>query len=437
MKIMVNILKSLILKLENELLFFEENSKYLLKRKMEIAREYFIGLKIANFLESLKESAKTVDDIKIEYEKFSKEIIPNSNLTFGEVFVIFEEDTTVDTISYGILTCKDSKKYTPQIACEKTFQVNEAYRTIGEKTIVTCLQIFEEYFGSILKILISKKPEAYFYDKSIKYSSIINKKIEDLKRELINQEAELLMYSVSETIEKVNQIHKLKLEKYQDIWDAYIELDLRRNLIVHNEGKVNQKYLFDLPKKFAKPQNDSRLLCDDIYVINSIESLIKFAYLLYYLISDGKNELQFLDSIAFEFLCSEKWEIAFFAYGLLLAIPTLTNIEKTIYKIDLLIAKKHINGLAKTKEEIERLDVSGMENRYQIAKGLLLEDYKEVNKLLNIDYPLSFNFQMIQTWPLFIEYRESDQYKEFINEHQTEYARYELKESETTTNDSE
>jgi hypothetical protein len=430
MKITVNILKSLILKLESELLFFEENTKFLTKRKLEVAKEYYVGLKIKNFLDSLKEQEKTLDGIREEYQKFSKEKIPESNLTFGDVFIINEEETTAENIAYGLLICKDNKRYMPQLACEKVFQVNVAYRTIGEKTIVNCLQIFEEYFSNILKILISKKPEAYFYDKTIKYSSLINKNIEDLTNELINQEVGKLMYAVSETIEKANQTHKLKLERHQDIWNAYIELDLRRNIIVHNEGKVNQQYLAGLPEKYTKPQEGTQVTCDDIYVTQSIESLIKFAYLLYYLISDGEDELSFLDLTAFDFLNSEKWNIALFSYDLLLAIPTLSNVDRTIYQINRLNAKKHIDGIASVRKELEQFDVSGMENKYLIAKKLLLEEHQEVNELLKIDYPKSFDFGMIQTWPIFIEYRKSDEYRAFIDEHQAEYARYELKEDE-------
>lgn len=430
MKITVNILKSLILKLESELLFFEENTKFLTKRKLEVAKEYYVGLKIKNFLDSLKEQEKTLDGIREEYQKFSKEKIPESNLTFGDVFIINEKETTAENIAYGLLICKDNKRYMPQLACEKVFQVNVAYRTIGEKTIVNCLQIFEDYFSNILKILISKKPEAYFYDKTIKYSSLINKNIEDLTNELINQEVGKLMYAVSETIEKANQTHKLKLERHQDIWNAYIELDLRRNIIVHNEGKVNQQYLAGLPEKYTKPQEGTQVTCDDIYVTKSIESLIKFAYLLYYLISDGEDELSFLDLTAFDFLNSEKWNIALFSYDLLLAIPTLSNVDRTIYQINRLNAKKHVDGISSVRKEIEQFDVSGMENKYLIAKKLLLEEHQEVNELLKIDYPKSFDFGMIQTWPIFIEYRKSNEYRAFIDEHQAEYARYELKEDE-------
>ena len=151
---------------------------------------------------------------------------------------------------------------------------------------------------------------------------------------------------------------------------------------------------------------------------------------MYYLISDGEEELSFLDSTAFDFLNSEKWDLALFSYDLLLAIPTLSNVEKTIYQINRLNAKKHIDGLESVKKELEQFDVSGMENRYIIAKKLLLEEHENVNELLKIDYPESFDFHMIQTWPIFIEYRKSDEYKEFITEHQTEYAKYELKEDE-------
>lgn len=437
MKITVNILKSLILKLENELFLFEENSNILKNRRHEIAKKYYVGLKINEFLESIRESSKTLEEIRAEYDKFSEEKIPDTNLTFGDVFIINEAETTTETFAYGLRICKDNKRYMPQMACEKIFQVNEAYRAIGKKAIINCLQIFEEYFSSILKILISQKPEAYFYDKNIKYSELINKNLDELTNELLNQEVDALMYGVSETIEKVNQIHKLKLEKHQDIWDSYVELDLRRNIIVHNEGKVNQKYLSSLPKKHPQPQNGEILICDDIYVFASIENLIKFSYLLYYLVADGEDQLSFLISTAFEFLVCEKWDVSLFVYDLLLAIPTLKNEDKIIYQINRLIAKKHIDGLVLTKEEIERFDVSGMENKYTIAKKLLLEENDKVNELLKIDYPKSFDFNMIQTWPIFIEYRQSEEYKEFINEHQMEYAMYELKDPDVETCKSE
>jgi hypothetical protein len=134
---------------------------------------------------------------------------------------------------------------------------------------------------------------------------------------------------------------------------------------------------------------------------------------------------------------SEKWEVALFAYDLLLAIPTLKNIDKALNRVNRLIAQKHIEGLESTKDEIERFDVSGMDNRFVIAKKLLLEEHKEVNELLKVAYPEQFDFHMIQTWPIFIEYRKSEEYKEFINEHQTEYAMYELKEPEAQTCKSE
>ena len=82
MKFRVNILKNLILKLENELLFFEENTKFLKRRQIEISKKYYVGLKIGEFLESIRELKGTIDEIKVEYQKFSQEKILDSSLTF-------------------------------------------------------------------------------------------------------------------------------------------------------------------------------------------------------------------------------------------------------------------------------------------------------------------------------------------------------------------
>ena len=48
-------------------------------------------MKIKKFLDSLKGSEITIDYIKSEYQKFSKEKIPESNLTFGDVFAIIDK----------------------------------------------------------------------------------------------------------------------------------------------------------------------------------------------------------------------------------------------------------------------------------------------------------------------------------------------------------
>ena len=109
MKITVSILKSLILKLENELFFYEEYSDLLNKKRIEIAKKYYVGLKISEFLESLRESEKTRDEIVYEYRQISQEKIPGTSLTLGDVFVINEEDITPDNIKYGLRICKDQK----------------------------------------------------------------------------------------------------------------------------------------------------------------------------------------------------------------------------------------------------------------------------------------------------------------------------------------
>ena len=152
MKIKVNILKSLILKLENELLFHESNTQFLAKRELDITEEYYVGLQIYRFLEEITEKAQSMEEVLALYQEFANKKMPKSTRTFGDIFILNEDDSTIDNISYGLRICKDHKRNVPEIAREKIFQISKAQAAVGEKTIVTCLQMFEEYISKTLYI---------------------------------------------------------------------------------------------------------------------------------------------------------------------------------------------------------------------------------------------------------------------------------------------
>ena len=88
--------------------------------------------------------------------------------------------------------------------------------------------------------------------------------------------------------------------------------------------------------------------------------------------------------------------------------------------------KKHILGLEAIKEEIEGLDISGTESLYQIAKELLLENNERITQKLEACYPTTYNSHMICTWPIFVEYRKTDEYKAFQDRHREDFEPYDF-----------
>ena len=419
----LTILEALILKIENEQELYISTYKNLIHKAKEIRDKYKIGLKISEFIQKLRKF-KTIEEVTAEYEKFKVEKIDEHQF-FGDIFELDINSIFSDKVVYSMKVSKDIEYTLPENAYNKKFQISQAICTLGEKIILSSVQYFEEFFSDLLRHLIKLKPEAYFYNKTIEYKELMKTDIETIREKLIDEEVKKLMFGVKETIEKVNETHKLNLNKYQDLWDKYVEIDRHRNVIVHNRGMVNYEYNNSVSNVYKKEEN-TYIKCDKNLLRLDTECLIKFAYLLCYLIWDKDEELRILEEVAFELLSNGKWGEAAFAYELLCKIPNLNNENKMNFKINYLNAYKHINGIDKARQEIEALDTSGMDNMFFVAKQLLLENNKLVLEKIEKSYPIPFNVYNILKWPIFIEFRKTEEFKEFILRHSHDFEQWEL-----------
>lgn len=424
--IKISILQEFALNIETEKKLYDQMFKNALQEAKAIRDKYKYSLKIEEFLQSLSKLDEE-EQIREKYDNFINQEIDNG-MKFGDVF-----DLDIDSIvkekkiSYGIRLNKvNTTLFLPAIGTLKLYQATETLKLISEKVITGAIQIFEKYFERLLWRLITIKPEAYLHDKVISYDKLISSDLQKLKNQLIGSEVEKLMHGVSETISKINKIHKLHLENFQDLWDSYIEMDLHRNIIVHNNGKVNKDYLDAVPNKYKNVKIGEQIKCDRKIIEQKTNNLIKFGYLLFYLLGESSNELTVLEDTAFDFLQKEQWELAEFAYELLEKTKLTTHANKLNYVINKLNSKKHIYGLETVRKEIEDLDISGMQQLYEIAKNLLLENNDKVTEELEKCYPDTYNSYLICTWPIFIEYRKTKEYKDFQEKHKEDFEAYEF-----------
>lgn len=424
--IKVSILQDFALNIETEKKLYNQMFKSALLEAKELRDKYKYSLKIEKFLQSISK-LNDEEQIKEKYENFINQEIDNG-LKFSDVFDLDINSIVKEKkISYGIRLNKvNTTLFLPSIGTVKIYQATESLKLISEKVITGSMQIFEKYFERLLWRLIKIKPKAYLHDKAIPYDKLINSDFQNLQEQLIGEEVEKLMYGVSETITKINKIHKLNLEKYQELWDSYKEMDLHRNIIVHNNGKVNKDYLDAVPQKYKNVKIGEQIKCDRKSIEQKTNNLIKFGYLLFYLLGESSDELEVLDNTAFDFLQKEQWELAEFAYELLEKTKLVTHANKINYVINKLNSKKHIYGLDKVREEIESLDISGMQPLYEIAKNLLLENNDKVTEELEKCYPHTYNSYLICTWPIFIEYRKTKEYKDFQEKHKEDFEAYEF-----------
>ena len=420
---MLSELKAFVLKLENEEKLFLHMNEVLNNQLNDIKSKYEIGLKIDSFLKSISKVKDRAEKERLLAE-FQEHPVTEKRKMGDYFYVDFDSSDEIKTV-YGIRFCKGVEYHLPDNASSAYYQARVAIATLGEKSIVSSVQYFEELFSSILRVLILSNPNQYFANKTVSYKELMSSDIETIKQKTLDTEVDSLMHGVSNTIKYVNEKHDLRLSNYQALWDKYVEIDKHRNIIIHNKGCVNEDYNSNVIEKYKNPVG-TYIKCDKQTVHDSIYALIKFAYLLCYITGTTEGEFNELDSVAFDFLCKENWELAEFAYSLLKKHKPAKHEFKINYEINYLNSVKHLKGLDSIRTQLNELDVSGMEERFSIAKNLLLENNEMVLEQLEESYPAEFDLYSILSWPIFIEFRKSEEYKKFISWHSKDFARYEF-----------
>lgn len=422
----INILKALVLELENELELYKKSLEYLQSKYVSVLNTYKASIQITQFLREIT-NISDPQERKERYNQFLQKDVKNG-IKYKDIFKLDLDSFSEGNIKFGMTFAKGlSLEYMwPENGDEKIFQVCKANTTIGEKVVVEIVRAFEYYFRNILQILVRKKPKLYLHDKTISYETLISSKYEDLQESLINQCVESLLFDTVKTLEKINKFHGLKLENYGEIVDSFKQIILHRNIIEHNDSVINTNYIKNLPERFRGIDKiNQKKICDLNYISNKINDIIKLAYLLYFMVNRSQNDLNLLEEIAYNFLKDEQWDIAEFAHSLLEKVPNYANDRLYNAKINKLNAQKHLEGLESLRSKIENLDVSGMSDIYILAKLLLLEKNEEVTEFLESHYGSEeCSMIKVQTWPIFIEYRKTQHYRNFISRHKEDFEQF-------------
>ena len=418
----IYVLNNALVKLENERMFYDEFGKVLRAKIKKFQKDYRIGLKIYDFL---CDSMEGENDLKTQQEKL-KDLLSekiNDKTKIGDLFIC-EFDKETSELKYSLKISKDMEFYSPEKVRDKIIELNSAIKSIGEQTVVSCVQYFEEFFDGLLRNLMEQYPEKYFYDKKIDYKDVVQNSLSEIKDKVIGNEVYSMMHGVVDSVKKINDKHSLGLSNYNDLFEKYIEIDAHRDIIVHNFGKANKDYNDAVAKRFQK-ELGKYINIDDKYINDTIDNIEKFEFLLYYLCGKTDEEENLLEKIAFNFLCKEHWDNSLFFYDLLKRIKKKDNrILLMTYQVNYALAYKYLEGMEKAKEIIEEIDVSGMNDTFVIAKHLLLEENEDAFNILVNTYPNSFRIHSIIQWPIFKEFRKTEYFGNFIKKFEDDFNEY-------------
>lgn len=294
-------------------------------------------------------------------------------------------------------------------------------RMHGSNTLVMLITKFEEFVSDFIRFLYEKFPEKYLNNKTVTFLEVSEMCVNDVKQRIIDREVDSIMRKSFSEWFKLFEDHKIKFDICKDEYAILSEIYARRNIVVHNSGIVNESYLNLAEKPTAKL--GEYLIVDNEYLKNAFSVLKTIVFCI--MIEGAKFEAtkreKYIERIflsAFEELCNENYSTCITVFSALANCKYADEITKAMSKVDLWIAKIELFGLDSVKSEIERMDVSAMKKSFVMAKLILLNKYDEATGVIeelynNGDLPYS----ALNSWPLFIHYRKTEEYKSFLKKH--------------------
>lgn len=112
-----------------------------------------------------------------------------------------------------------------------------------------------------------------------------------------------------------------------------------------------------------------------------------------------------------------EWELSEHIYSLLKEEKEQSEADRICSTINYWISIKNQGRIEEIRKEIQNFDISARSGQFKVAKYALLDDFKMVSQTLEnvIDNEIPASY--VEQWPLFLQYRETDNYVQFRNEH--------------------
>ena len=117
---------------------------------------------------------------------------------------------------------------------------------ISRSFVVSLISQFDSLVGSLVQLLHEKNPDLMnSSNKQITFSELLTyNSIEEARKDIIDTEIDKVLYkSRKEQIDYLAEKSKIKLFDYLPNWREFFEVTERRNLFVHANGIVSQKYM--------------------------------------------------------------------------------------------------------------------------------------------------------------------------------------------------
>lgn len=301
-----------------------------------------------------------------------------------------------------------------------------ASKIIPESLFVSLISQYDAFLNRLLESLFDIRPEYLnSSERNLSYSQLVEFKNIDKAREyIIEKEIEtILRKSHTDHFEYIENKIKIPLRKNLPVWKTFIEITERRNILVHNDGRVSNQYLKncrEIKCDLKDVKINDRLSVTPEYFNNAYACLYEIAVKLTHTIwrkllkENLEDADRKLNDICFDLLSSGQFSLV----DILLEFACNQKQHhnealKNVFVVNQALSQYLQGKKENAKNIIEKKDWSASSDDFKLAHLVLIEKFEDSYELMmKIGDDGEIDKENYMTWPLFYKLRKEDKFKE-------------------------
>ncbi|MDP3699408.1 MAG: hypothetical protein Q8R72_00720 [Hylemonella sp.] len=303
---------------------------------------------------------------------------------------------------------------------------------------------FDAFIGALLKVIYTNKEDLLksiakevTFSELLKYEDLNAVKVDMLDKEIesFRRESYVEQFSILE-----NKFSMKTLKAFPE-WGEFVELSQRRNIVVHNGGKVSEQYLTVCDREghsFLKRPDMGEVLAIDVpYFARAVIVLSKVAFMLSHTLwrKVFPDQVQVAHDCAnmtvYNLLKDKRWKTGLEISRFCLCEQMKKDAEDLTWRVRVVnaaIAAKFSDNNDEAQKYLQSVDWTASYRDFKLARAVLTDDFEEAEKVMKA---IGKNGELIDElsyheWPLFHKFRESP---EFLNAYQEIYGTSFVKEA--------
>ncbi len=313
------------------------------------------------------------------------------------------------------------------LSLNKLFHKQEEFDALinylSNNLIVSVASSYDIYLSTLLKKAIINKKMFGLIEKQLSLCDILKYSTnEELVSVCVEEKiSELMRKSHKEQIKWVEKAFKIDIINSFSEWKTVFEFFQIRNIIVHNDGVVNQIFINELKKNGIS--SDKYNLGDKIgylpdEISKQIRCIIDFSTYIFSLIlrtlykdNDDLDEIDtVLNDIVYDFLCQKKLtQVISIVDNLLKNNQRHNSADIFQFTINKCIALKS-NGNNSYIKILEKLDWSNCENDFKFARAIIMDETERACALMESLDKDDMILAYVE-WPLCKDFIKTDEFK--------------------------